>query len=322
MTKALRDIHEGGAEEAPDATVTGLAEKGGAAEAPDPTVAGLAEKAPRGAVLSQHDDWMHRGDDPIVRDMSLYIYSVWVYRVEPKAHARSAGDLAEAGRPASAHIDIPFDPSYAAARNWTQRLATEPRIPKVEGFQFVSAGSNAETHYLMKSVLLRPVFLPCADEDIHTKELRYLEAYKRLCSAPQGQDRWPAQPSGEASPGPFQRGWQRFLEEQEIAAERARKRCLQNDIGPWSTPSIWSTAEVEAELLQKRLDRGNGGGPPCACRHCVERGDGLASLLTMQEYMALETTKTAANFDGISMARCSKSIPVSSIAISARRRRG
>ena len=31
---------------------------------------------------SQLDDYLHRGEDPIVRDMSLYIYSMWVYRVE------------------------------------------------------------------------------------------------------------------------------------------------------------------------------------------------------------------------------------------------
>ena len=36
---------------------------------------------------------MHRGDDPSVRDMSLYIYSLWVYRVELEPHARTAGDL-------------------------------------------------------------------------------------------------------------------------------------------------------------------------------------------------------------------------------------
>ena len=35
-----------------------------------------------GFALSQLDDWLHRGEHDIVRDMSLYVYSIWVYRVE------------------------------------------------------------------------------------------------------------------------------------------------------------------------------------------------------------------------------------------------
>ena len=87
----------------------------------------------------------------------------------------------------------------------------EPRIPKVEGFQFVSRESNAEVHYPMKSILLQPLYLPLANDDVYTKELRYLEAYKALCTAPQGHDRWPAQASGDGSAGPFERGWQLFV---------------------------------------------------------------------------------------------------------------
>ena len=33
---------------------------------------------------SQHDDWLHRGDHPLVRHMNLYLYSMWVYRSERK----------------------------------------------------------------------------------------------------------------------------------------------------------------------------------------------------------------------------------------------
>ncbi|CAK0862279.1 unnamed protein product, partial [Prorocentrum cordatum] len=174
VTKALNKLREGEAEEVP--------------EAPGPTVEGLAQGKFRGAVLSQHDDWMHRGDHPIVRDMSLYVYSIWVYRVELPLHALPAGELDPEGSGGrTLHVDIAFDSSYSAARNWTQRLAVEPRIPKAEGFQFVSAESNVETHYLMKSVLLRPVRLPDADGPNDTKELRYLRAYEHLCAAPEGE---------------------------------------------------------------------------------------------------------------------------------------
>ena len=293
VTRALKKMQEGEAEEEPDDA--------------GPTVDDLAQKKSKGAVLSQHDDWMHRGDHPIVRDMSLYIYSIWVYRVELPRHALPAGELEPEGSGGrTLNVDIPFDSSYSAARNYTQRLAAEPRIPKPDGYQFVSEDSNAETHYLMKSVLLKPVRLPVADGANDTKELRYLRAYEHLCAAPEGEPQWPAQPAGEGAPGPFQRGWESFATAQEQLARAARAKCLRNDVGPWATPSIWNTEEVETALRMKRTDRREDVQPPCRCAQCQELGNWLGNMLTVEEYMALETTKTAANFEGISKAKASK----------------
>ncbi|CAK0815452.1 unnamed protein product [Prorocentrum cordatum] len=42
-------------------------------------------------VLSQLNEWLRLGDDPIVRDMNLCVYSMWVYRVEEKFAARARG---------------------------------------------------------------------------------------------------------------------------------------------------------------------------------------------------------------------------------------
>ena len=185
-------------------------------------------------------------------------------------------------------------------------MAAEPRIPKPGGFQFVGAESNAVTHYLMKSVLLKPVRLPLADGAKDTKELRYLRAYEHLCAAPEGEPQWPAQPAGEGAPGPFQRGWESFATAQEQLARAARAKCLRNDVGPWATPSIWNTEEVETELRMKRTDRREDVQPPCRCAQCQELGNWLGNMLTVEEYMALETMKTAANFEGISKAKASK----------------
>eukprot|EP00959_Pyramimonas_sp_CCMP1952_P115230 2408640-Pyramimonas_sp.AAC.1 len=63
--------------------------------------------------------------------MSLYVYSLWVYRVELSPRAQPAGEFeAGGGAKRSLHVDIPFDSSYSAARSWAQRLAAEPRAPK------------------------------------------------------------------------------------------------------------------------------------------------------------------------------------------------
>ena len=104
---------------------------------------------------SQLDDYLHRGAHPIVRDMSLYVYSMWVYRVE---HRMWANPDDEGRRRSGRHVDVPFDETYTAARTWVQRIAVEPRIPKPEGMQFVSR-ADTEMHFLTKQVLLRPIYI-------------------------------------------------------------------------------------------------------------------------------------------------------------------
>jgi hypothetical protein len=204
--------------------------------------------------LSQLDDWLHRGDSPIVSEMSLYVYSLWVYRVELPYW--KAGDRRPADASAAQHIDIPSDESYSAAKNWVQRLAEEPRLPNVQGFQFVSeTPDSAEMRYILKSVLLRPAHLPCADEAVYTRELRYLKAYEAFCTAPAGEEAWPAQRLGPESLGPIQRGWKAFMQQQEELASTARVKCLSNDCCPWSYPSIWNTREV-AEVMSARRAAG------------------------------------------------------------------
>ena len=38
------------------------------------------------------DDWLHRGDHPVLKDMPLYIYAMWVYSDEkPAYHGRAVG---------------------------------------------------------------------------------------------------------------------------------------------------------------------------------------------------------------------------------------
>ena len=104
--------------------------------------------------LSQLDDYLHRGEHDIVRNMNLYIYSMWVYRAERNPYATSAPLKESKPR----HLEIPFEESYVAGKTWVQRIAIEPRIPKVEGFQFVT-DVDPEMHFLLKSVLLRPIQL-------------------------------------------------------------------------------------------------------------------------------------------------------------------
>ena len=264
----------------------------------------------KAVALSQLDDWLHRGDSAIVSEMSLYVYSLWVYRVELPYW--KAGDRRPADASAGQHIDIPFDESYSAAKNWVQRLAEEPRLPNFQGFQFVSeTPDSAEMHYLLKSVLLRPAHLPCADEAVYTRELRYLKAYEAFCTAPAGEEAWTAQRLGPESPGPFQRGLTGLMQQQEELASTARVKCLSNDCCPWSYPSIWNTREV-AEVMSARRAAGAATPDDVDATFSHATSDAWPAeypyedMLSAVEYCALEALRTARIFDGIALARSTK----------------
>ena len=138
--------------EAPLASVMDAASRGG-------NVTGFA--------LSQLDDYLHRGSHGLVKDMSLYIYSMWVYRAEKTPFAQDASsNKARKLR----HIEIAFHESYAAARTWIQRISKEPRVPKPEGYRFIT-NADSEMHYLLKSILLRPIYLPADPEGDETKKM-------------------------------------------------------------------------------------------------------------------------------------------------------
>ena len=67
MSKLLAEFKDGHSVETLPAEATG--------------VENMASKSKDGLsyTLSQLDDYLHRGDHDIVRNMNLYVYSMWVY---------------------------------------------------------------------------------------------------------------------------------------------------------------------------------------------------------------------------------------------------
>ena len=61
------------------------------------------------------DDWLHRGDHPVLRHMSLQVYAMWVYRCET-----SDGLWRDKAR--ARHLDFDFAPHYALVATHKQRL--------------------------------------------------------------------------------------------------------------------------------------------------------------------------------------------------------
>ena len=265
----------------------------------------------------QLDDWHYRGTHPILVHMPLYEYSRWAYRVEFSPFAVAS---AQAPRRKPRHVDIPFGEEYTLSRTWVQRLSREPRVPRIEGMKFQSS-ANPEMHYLLKSLLLRPVHLQqsepittpgegqAAASDFCT--LILLQSYQSLCTSSSGEE-WKATGIGHDSPGPFERGFKEFSRMMEEPAAQA----LQKRLAAADYPSFWDTQEVQQELRQAVQMHNLAEGQMCDDDGCPEEdelgspSDPLSGLHvscplrpTVQEYFAAEFFKIEANFDGIATAQ-------------------
>ena len=167
--------------------------EGHSLEPTEPHIDSVTAAASRGGnatgfALSQLDDYLHRGTHALVKDMSLYIYSMWVYRAEKTPFAQDASLKHERKL---RHIDIAFHETYAAARTWIQRIAKEPRVPKPEGYRFITE-VDSEMHYLLKAILLRPIYLPEQPDSDETRQMILLRAYRDLCTPPENEPPWTA----------------------------------------------------------------------------------------------------------------------------------
>ena len=126
------------------------------------------------------DDWLHRGDHPIVKDMSWYAYAMWVYRVEKLTSEPQSSSLPR-------FIDISFTEDYTLYTSHVQRLASELRVPLFDGFIMPPSSRDSETAALFKSLLLRPLHVSPTGGNWHVE--RVANAFDELCAVEeQGED--------------------------------------------------------------------------------------------------------------------------------------
>ena len=107
-----------------------------------------------GAVVTanQLDDYIHRGDHPVMLHMSLYVYSCWVFRILKDEKTDDS------------QLRFPFRPEYKLASGFVQQIAVTERIPKLDGFTMPpprhrsqNATADMEINNMYKSVVLRPM---------------------------------------------------------------------------------------------------------------------------------------------------------------------
>ena len=111
---------------------------------------------------SSLDDWLWRGDHPVVKDMHWYVYSMWVYRIEIQRPTKRDDD-GQLKTPPPRFIDIDFSPDYKLHRTHKQRIATEFRVPHFEGFTMPPSTEDSETAAMFKSLLLRAISVEVND---------------------------------------------------------------------------------------------------------------------------------------------------------------
>ena len=200
----------------------------------------------------QLDDWHYRGTHPILVNMPLYEYSRWVYRVEFSPFAVAS---AQAPRRKPRHIDIPFHHDYMLGKTWIQRLSREPRVPRIEGMKFHSE-ANSEMHYLMKSLLLRPIHIPPPVVDVDegdSRMLRLLHAYQAFCTSAHTQEKWHA--CGGDGPGPFERSYAEFRASMEKLGQLVWKPwfCPVSSMSIFSPVNIYISRCIWTYILTKQF---------------------------------------------------------------------
>jgi hypothetical protein len=223
--------------------------------------------------LNQYSDWYNRGDHFIVKHMSLYLYSMWVSRVDLRVVTL-----------ALKCIHIPFDKGYAAPNTWVQRILVDPCVPRLEGFQSM-INSEAEIYYMCKLVLLRPISVAVEDDSEDSPELSTLKAISELCKAPEGE---------APAPGPVQRSWESFYAQQMDLVYSGRHKCIRY-------PHLWKTVPVDNPRQNLSSIYG--------IRVPETNQEDTSGCLTIEEYFALETVRASRKFDDLARQHSEIQIP-------------
>jgi len=236
------------------------------------------------------EDWLHRGDDPILAPMSYQVYAMWVFRIEkPPRAARST-------RKSFRHIDIDFASHYQLCTTHAQRLATELRVPMFEGFIMPSHVVDAETAALYKQLLLRPLSMPA--DDGQPEDLRITKAFAPLSAPMTDADQQALAKVGSRA---FSTQWVSWQAEQERRAMQGRRHFLDR----FEYPSIWETAEVKQRLneMWTEEEEAEPGQTQQDPEYCKDKDKPRA---TVEEYVAIIGQEVAVNLEGIARARLEK----------------
>ena len=255
---------------------------------------GETEQARQIVTTSPLEDWLWRGDDPIVKDMTWYVYSMWVYRVETLP--RKLDKHGEPVDPAPRFIDISFSSDYKLYRTHKQRIATEFRVPLYEGFTMPPSTADSETAAMFKSLLLRSLSVEMNDEP---EDVRFLNAFRSLCQVP-GRLVDPSKA--------FTTAWLVHLEQQRALSSDCARLLLDR----YEYKSLWNTQEVQDhlnmlwEMAQSEATCDDHDPTVAESTEKHTDPDAAKPRITVQQYTALIGEEVMMNLEGLARARREK----------------
>lgn len=238
---------------------------------------------------SSMEDYLFRGDHPLVAGMSWATYGTWVYRIElppgPKTSVRSA---------LPRHVDVCFHPAYKLATTHVQRISTEPRVPMFEGFTMPPLTHDPERNAMYKQIQCRPFAVQTDGACEQTMAELVVNAFATL-SQPQKSP--PARDLSVQAATAFTQCYTEWAEEMETEAQMARFRFGQR----FEFPSLWETQEM-VDLLTEKLAILSDDGVPAIPRDF----DAKKPRCTVAMYSSMLAQQRVANLEGLARARQSK----------------
>ena len=238
----------------------------------------------------------------MVKDMSLQVYNMWVYRQERRLLYREPG----APEPKLRHIEIEFSADYKLYATHFQRVSSELRVPLFQGYAMPPSTKDRESACLYKQLLTRALAVPI---DERPEDIRLVKAFAPLC-APQEptvdvtlvpKDRWAAEA--------FHKSWETFSKSQTELADEGRRRFLAR----FEYPSLWETQEMQDHLMDLYNEDvsdwvGAEDGEPALTAQgltCDDHDIGKERA-TVAQYVALVGEDVAVNLEGLACARVDK----------------
>ncbi|CAJ1427508.1 unnamed protein product [Effrenium voratum] len=187
---------------------------------------------------SSLEDYLFRGDHPVLADMSWSTYGMWVYRVELPPGADTSIRAA-----VPRFMDVYFSPSYKLYNTHCQRISTEPRVPMFEGFTMPTLTTDSERNALYKQLQCRP-FSICESKtgEISAEDL-VVDAFAVLSQPRQSRSRNPSLAAATA----FTESYLEWFADAETAAAQGRLRLAERQ----EYPSLWETEELQAAMAEK-----------------------------------------------------------------------
>ena len=234
---------------------------------------------------SSLEDYLFRGDHPLLAGMSWATYGTWVYRVElpprPEHSVRSS---------VPRFVDVYFDPAYKLYASHVQRISSEPRVPLFEGFTMPQLTVDSERNAMYKQLQCRPIRVKADPTVEQTMDELVLGAFAEL-STPK--HRKSTDPSVAAATA-FTEAYLEWYKGIEADAAVARWRFAAR----YEYPSLWETQEIQ-DILEEKYGLAH----EAALSSLPQDPDEHKPRVTSAMYSSMLAIDRIANLEGLARAR-------------------